>query len=71
VTKYLVLLAVVAAVIWFATAGARARARRTQAPQAPVQDMVRCAHCGVFQPKADSLAARGQFYCSAEHERLH
>jgi uncharacterized protein len=35
------------------------------------EDMVRCAQCGVHLPRGESLATRDQFYCSAEHERLH
>ena len=70
--KYLVLIAVIAAVIWFISKGAQARAaRRAQADARPVQDMVRCAHCGVFQPKTDSFEANGRYFCSREHERLH
>ncbi len=67
--KYLLLLAVIAAVVWFLAAGARARRRQAESP--PAQDMVRCAHCGVFQPRSESILARGRFYCSTEHERLH
>lgn len=35
------------------------------------EDMVRCAQCGVHLPRSESLATRGQFYCSAEHRREH
>ena len=35
------------------------------------EDMVRCAHCGVFQPKSESVAAGGEYFCSAEHLGLH
>ncbi len=32
--------------------------------------MVRCAHCGVHAPRAESIAEGGQFFCSEEHRRL-
>jgi uncharacterized protein len=70
--KYLVLVTVIAVIVWMVTGKARAAARRDR-PQAgrPVEDMVRCAHCGVFLPKAESVEAHGARFCSREHERLH
>ena len=41
-----------------------------QAGKAP-ETMQRCAHCGVFLPRGESLEARGVRFCSREHERLH
>lgn len=35
------------------------------------EDMVRCAQCGVNLPKSDSVASRGEFFCSDEHRKLH
>ncbi|MEK6592167.1 MAG: PP0621 family protein [Pseudomonadota bacterium] len=35
------------------------------------EDMVRCAQCGVHLPRGESVATHGNFYCSAEHQRLH
>jgi uncharacterized protein len=32
-----------------------------------VEDMVRCAHCGVHLPKSESILAGGNFFCGAEH----
>lgn len=32
-----------------------------------VEDMVRCAHCGVHLPKSESIQAQGQAFCSAAH----
>ena len=71
-TKYLVLIAVISVVLWMVTGKARAAARRDrQQADRPAEDMVRCAHCGVFLPKAESVEARGARFCSREHERLH
>lgn len=36
-----------------------------------VEDMVRCAHCGVHLPKSESILAGGSFFCSAEHRDAH
>ncbi|MCE2979540.1 MAG: PP0621 family protein [bacterium] len=70
--KYLVLIAVIAVIVWMVTGKARAAARRDRRQTGrPVEDMVRCAHCGVFLPKAESVEARGARFCSREHERLH
>lgn len=71
VIKYLVLIAVIVAVIWLVTGKARAAARRDEQGVRPAQDMVRCAHCGMFLPEAESVLARGHRFCSREHERLH
>lgn len=35
--------------------------------KAVVEDMVRCAHCGVHLPKSESILAGGNFFCGAEH----
>jgi uncharacterized protein len=71
-TKYLVLIAVISVVLWMVTGKARAAARRDrQQADRPAEDMVRCAHCGVFLPKAESVEAHGARFCSREHERLH
>jgi len=35
------------------------------------EDMVRCDHCGVHLPRSESLTTRGNFYCSADHQRQH
>ncbi len=46
--------------------------RREGPPQTgAAEDMVRCAQCGVHLPRSESIATRGNFYCSAEHQRQH
>ena len=48
---------------------------RRQTPRqdasAPVEDMVRCAQCGVHMPKSESILAGGNYYCSDAHRREH
>ena len=33
-------------------------------------DLVRCAHCGLYLPRAEAHLAGGRPYCGAEHARL-
>lgn len=72
--KYLLVLLVVAVAIhiWRRNRRARmaARAQGDGRTIAPPQDMVACATCGLHLPRADALAlpaARGQYFCCAEH----
>jgi uncharacterized protein len=68
--KYLVLLLVVLAVVWFWRNG-RAGVTRPGAKKAPPplpQDMVQCPVCHVHLPRADALPGPdGQLYCCTEH----
>lgn len=75
--KYLLILLVALAVVWWLT---RIRdrvpppSRRT--PQAPAADdkpavMVRCEHCGLHLPRDEALPGpESGFYCSDAHRRL-
>ena len=47
--------------------------RKSAAPQArsDVEDMVRCAHCGVHFPKSEGIFDGGQFFCGMEHREAH
>jgi uncharacterized protein len=71
--KYLLLIAIVLAVVWYLRGGARRMGReasdenRGASPPKP-QDMVECPVCHVHLPRADALAGPdGQLYCCAEH----
>jgi uncharacterized protein len=39
-------------------------------PAPPVQDMARCAHCGVHFPRTEGVPGRQGLYCGPEHLRL-
>lgn len=81
--KFLLLLAVIAAVVLLvrnyqralgrpddthkSESGADAEASRAATLS---EDMVRCAHCGVHLPKSESYLSQGRFFCSDEHRRL-
>ncbi|MDE1942638.1 MAG: hypothetical protein KGI47_05785 [Betaproteobacteria bacterium] len=38
-------------------------------PDAGAQEMVRCAHCGLYIPRTEALPGGGAFYCSEPHRR--
>ncbi|MBG9389456.1 PP0621 family protein [Caenimonas aquaedulcis] len=75
--KYLVLLVIVMAVVWFIRNNRRDDAKRPDAapprrngtPGAP-QDMVQCPVCSVHLPRTDALPGPdGRLYCCADHRQ--
>ena len=83
--KYLILVAIVVAVLFFAKLGRRAGkgdgdgdgADASTKPSAPPekQALLACAHCGVHLPANESLPGRGGVFCDESHrsafERAH
>jgi hypothetical protein len=84
-TKLLILVAAVVAIVWLlrrAMAGPGSRdadpdASSRQDSATPQGELVECAQCAVKLPKAEAYAASGvppgaggRFYCSEEHWRL-
>lgn len=67
--KY-VLLAALAIFAWWLWRRAGRRPPPAPPPERPVESMVRCAHCGVNQPRSESLAVGDRYYCSPAHRRL-
>jgi uncharacterized protein len=73
--KYLLVLAVVLAVIWFVRnnrggsgGNGDSAASGKPKPLAPPQDMVRCPVCAVHLPRSDALpGVDGRLYCCADH----
>ncbi len=52
----------------------RAYQRSLGKPPAPareetVEDMVKCAHCGVNLPRSEAIYSGGDFYCTPEHQQ--
>jgi uncharacterized protein len=35
-----------------------------------VEDMVKCAHCGVNLPRSEAIFSGGEFFCTPEHRQL-
>lgn len=74
--KYLLILLIVVVLLWLARRSlARPPAPPAPAPQPPkaIEDMVRCARCGLHLPRSQALPGIGGDYCGephrAEHER--
>jgi uncharacterized protein len=62
-------LLVVGVVLWF-KAQANKRVRDETKPRdQPVEDMVRCARCGVNLPRSEAILSQGKTYCCEEHRR--
>lgn len=59
--------------IWLVVLVLKRYRRSLHAPRpqggTPTGDMVRCAKCGVFLPKAESVLKGGAYYCCEEHSR--
>ena len=36
-----------------------------------LEEMVRCAHCGVHLPRSESVTSQGDFFCCNEHRLEH
>ena len=69
--KYLVLILVVLAVLWFLRAGVhRGEAPKPKPGPAPApkgENMVSCAHCGLHLPSSEALPGRGGMFCGEAH----
>ncbi len=44
--------------------------RASQAPGRLEENMVQCAHCGVYLPASEALTREGKQWCSEDHARL-
>ena len=42
----------------------------TPARDQTVEDMVKCAHCGVNLPRSEAIFSGGEFFCTPEHQQL-
>ena len=41
-----------------------------RAPEPIVEDMVKCAQCGVNLPRSEAIYSGGDFFCTPEHKQL-
>ena len=67
--KFIVLIAVVIAVMWLARS-LRRRGRASNAPGTPPparEAMIACSQCGVHLPRSEALPGRGGVFCSEAH----
>ena len=74
--KYLIVILVVLAVVWFVRAGRRREETPSRPTAAPgtrkeigkPQEMVDCAHCGLHLPAVEAERGEdGRHYCSRAH----
>jgi uncharacterized protein len=69
--KYLIVIVLVLALIWFVRNNRRGADRRDDKPPPALgdpQDMVRCPVCSVHLPRIDALpGGDGKLYCCADH----
>ena len=67
----LILLAVVVLVVYWVLRGYRRSLDKDEAREPrTLENMVRCAHCGLHVPRSESVEREGEFFCSEEHRRL-
>ena len=62
----IILLAVIIFVVYSLAKGGKPK---KTAPK--TEDMVKCAHCGVYLPRSESVASGNLSFCCEEHRRLH
>lgn len=48
---------------------ARPRINKVPAPRG-TENMVRCAHCGIYLPRSEALMSNSHTWCSLEHAKL-
>ena len=66
--KYLLLLALLAGVFFYARRGRPSEPEaRKPPPPAPPQTMLRCAECGMHLPADEALPGKGGVFCGAAH----
>ncbi len=69
----LLIFIVIAVVVYFLLKSYRKKLsdeeRRKEDDQ--VEDMVRCAQCGVHLPKRESVMGSGRYYCCDAHRSMH
>jgi uncharacterized protein len=68
----ILLLIVIGFVVWVVI---RAYQRSLNRPTTParsqtVEDMVKCAQCGVNLPRSEAIFSGGEFFCTPEHKQL-
>lgn len=69
--KILLLIAAIFVVAALLRTYQRSMGRRPPSPTGDkVEDMVKCAHCGVNLPRSEAIYSGGDFYCTPEHQRI-
>jgi len=72
--RVVLLLLGVGALVWLLRRSFQSNAERSDAvgaePKPEVDELVRCAHCGVHVPRIEAQTRDGRHFCSREHAQL-
>ena len=69
-SKIVILAIAFAAAFWLLRGLRKRSAHKTPPPAKPdVEDMVRCARCGVHLPRGEAFMTQQRYFCSSQHER--
>ena len=72
--RVILLIAAVAALVWLLRRAFAPKPDAREAPRADpksaVDELVRCAHCGLHVPRNGAALRDGRHYCSDAHARL-
>lgn len=67
-SRLLMLFAIAAAIYWLLKSYGK-DVPRQDSPA--VEDMVRCAHCGLHIPRSDGIQSGGNYFCGAAHRDVY
>jgi uncharacterized protein len=68
----ILLLIVIGFVVWVVIRAYQRSLNRATTParSQTVEDMVKCAQCGVNLPRSEAIFSGGEFFCTPEHKQL-
>lgn len=68
--KWIFLVAFVFLVFWLLKQFRPKQKRSPDTSAKVIEDMVRCAYCGIHLPQSESIVENGQGFCCIEHHQL-
>lgn len=68
--KILFLIGIIFLILAIVRTYQRSIQRGTPKPEPHVENMVKCAHCGVNLPRSEAIFSGGDFFCTSEHQQL-
>lgn len=68
--KWAILIIIAFLIYWGLKNLQRVKKQSTKSNDA-IEDMVRCAQCGLHIPRSESIAADDKYFCSNDHRQLH
>ena len=67
--KYLLWIGLFLIIYWIVRKSRNHRSREASPPARAPEEMVNCAHCGVYLPASESIEVDGRRYCCSEHQQ--